>query len=51
MNAVDAVMKDHSKGLKETLLRSLLNVDDFSKTANTCMMRKLALAVGMIYHL
>lgn len=47
MNAVDAVMKDHSKGLKEKLLRSLLNVDDVSKTEN--MMQKLTLAVGMIY--
>ena len=45
MNAVDAVMKDHSKGLKEKLLRSLLNVDDVSKTEN--MMQKLTLAVGM----
>lgn len=47
VNSVDAVIKDYSKELKQKLLRSLINVDDVTKTAN--LMQNLILAVGMIY--
>ena len=47
VNAVDSVLQNHAKNVKERLLRSLKNQDDTSKTAN--LMTKLTLAIGMIY--
>ncbi|XP_062584589.1 uncharacterized protein LOC134246276, partial [Saccostrea cucullata] len=47
VKAVDSVLQDHSKSVKDRLLRSLQNQDDVSKTAN--LMTKLTLAIGMIY--
>ena len=47
VNAVDSVLQNHAKNVKERLLRSLKNHDDTSKTAN--LMTKLTLAIGMIY--
>ena len=47
VKSVDTVIKDYSKEVKQKLLRSLVNEDDVSKTAN--LMQILILAVGMIY--
>lgn len=46
VKSVDTVIKDYSKEVKQKLLRSLVNEDDVSKTAN--LMQMLILAVGMI---
>ncbi|XP_061173328.1 uncharacterized protein LOC133182501 [Saccostrea echinata] len=47
VKAFDSVLQDHSKSVKDRLLRSLQNQDDVSKTAN--LMTRLTLAIGMIY--
>ena len=47
VKSVDTVVRDYSKEVKQRLLRSLVNEDDVSKTAN--LMQLLILAVGMIY--
>ncbi|XP_062615034.1 uncharacterized protein LOC134276764 [Saccostrea cucullata] len=47
VKAVDSVLQDHSKTVKDRLLRSLQNQDDVSKTAN--LMTRLTLAIGMMY--
>lgn len=47
VKAVDSVLHDHTKLVKDRLLRSLQSQDDVSKTAN--LMTRLTLAIGMIY--
>lgn len=47
VKAVDSVLQDYSKTVKDRLLRSLQYQDDVSKTAN--LMTRLTLAIGMIY--
>lgn len=47
IKAVDSVLQDHSKYVKDRLLRSLQYQDDVSKTVN--LMTRLTLAIKMIY--
>lgn len=47
VKAVDSVLHDHTKLVKDKLLRSLQSQDDVSKTAN--LMTRLTLAIGIIY--
>lgn len=47
IKAVDSVLQDHSKYVKDRLLRSLQYQDDVSKIVN--LMTRLTLAIKMIY--